>query len=121
MTANPYEAPSPTDATSFASIGRWGASGWVRNLTSLVACIAIYTILAMSFAIGRTAIPETALFALLAFAAITAGWANLPLGPKIGWDRGGLPVVFVAFFAALTIYCSTAMVVGGYFCSLVKP
>lgn len=56
---------------------------------------------------------ETRFLILLTVAAIASAWANIQIGPRIGWNRGGLPVVILVFFVALIVYVLTALVISG--------
>ena len=50
---------------------------------------------------------------------VCASWANIGLGPKIGWDRGGLPVVLIVIPLATFFYAFVGVVTGVLVASLV--
>ena len=52
-------------------------------------------------------------------ALVGASWANIGLGPKIGWDRGGLPVVILVTLIAAVLYFWVALLICGciYICA----
>ena len=65
--------------------------------------------------------PELLLLILTAISAIASAWANVQLGPRIGWNRGGLPVVIFVFFLALVVYFLTALALGGMVNGVINP
>ena len=121
MATNPYRPPVLVASDACDSNCERLGSVWIRNAKSLTLCVAAYLALCGWLALYGSANPEFPLTMLFITAAIAAAWANLPLGPRIGWDRSGLPVVFVAYFCALAAYCSTALVAGDIFYSLINP
>ncbi len=58
---------------------------------------------------------------LTAISAIASAWANIQLGPRIGWSQGGLPIVIIVFFVALVVYFLTALVMGGTVYGVINP
>ncbi len=123
MTAdsNPYAPTHVDDSVGPTFESQKPVSAWVRNLKCLLGISGGYSIACAMFAIAHIAMPALLFVFLIVFSAIAAAWANLQLGPRIGWDRGGLPVVFVVFFMALTAYCSTSLVLGGTIYSWLNP
>ena len=123
MTAdsNPYAPIRVDDSVGPTLESPKPVSTWVRNFICLLGISAAYSIACAMFAIARVAMPELLFVGLLVCSSIAAAWANFQLGPRIGWDRGGLPVVFVVIFMALTAYCSTSLVIGGTIYSWLNP
>ena len=117
---NPY---SPTELTHRErdSTPEPPESVWVRNLKAMVAVVTAYSMLCAVYAILGRAMPESIVVVLLVVGSIASAWANLTLGPRIGWDRGGLPVAFVVFFLALTAYLGCALVAGGMLYGALNP
>lgn len=109
---NPY-APATTDSVAPDSQLTQSVSTWVYNFRCLAGVTITYSIACAGFAMTRVAMPEVLLLGLVAVAAIASAWANIRLGPRIGWDRGGLPVVLVVFMMAFVAYCSTSLILGG--------
>jgi hypothetical protein len=60
--------------------------------------------------ISGAELSATVLICFLMTAFIGASWANVGLGPKIGWDRGGLPVVMISISIATVFYVMVALI-----------
>lgn len=119
-TPNPY-APTDPHSGDVATTPVAPPSTWLRNFKALAVVAISYSLLCALFAVARAAMPEALFVVLLVFASVASAWANVPLGPQIGWDRGGLPVVLVLFFVALTAYCFAGLLAGGILYSTINP
>lgn len=109
---NPYESSTIVDNQLSREEGQQ-PSTWMRNARALVGVVTLCVACCFIFAIRRAPIPDTAYAVLVAAAAVASAWANVPLGISIGLSRGGVPVVVLLFVTALTIYCTTAIFIGG--------
>jgi len=116
---NPYDAPQASSESTGVSVAC--PSTWRRNRAALGVVVALYSIVCGSFAIARSAIPEGLFVLLISASGVASLWANVPLGPRLGWSRGGFPVVVIAVFFAMTVYMLTALVVGGTAYELIHP
>ena len=74
-------------------------------IVSLAGCFLMF--------ICGTELSPTVLSRFVMMAFICASWANVGLGQKIGWDRGGLPVVLIAASIATFIYSVLVLLVCG--------
>lgn len=120
MPPNPYASVDPqVDETAFRPAAR--PSTWLRNFKALAVVAVGYSLLCVPFALARVAVPEVLFPVLLVLASIASAWANVPIGPRIGWDRGGLPVVLILFFVAVTGYCLAALLVGVLLYGTINP
>jgi hypothetical protein len=117
---NPY-APVKLQAGEAVSKTVATPSTWLRNFKALAVVVVCYSLICVLFALARVAMPEVLFPALLVLAFVASAWANVPLGPQIGWDRGGLPIVFVLFFLAVTGYCVSALLAGGLASGMINP
>lgn len=92
---NPYSPntfqPDEKQATSVAP----PSSTWLRNAQALATVTLIYSVLAAAFGSIRGGPPDAPIAPLLLIASVASAWANVPLGSRIGWEHGGLPVVLV--------------------------
>ena len=99
--------------TDMRKLSTWYFNGIALSailLTSLIVCICL--------AFSGSELSTTVLICFVVMSFLGASWANVGLGPKIGWDRGGLPVVLVVISAATVFYSLCALVIGGciYIC-----
>ncbi|TWU59955.1 hypothetical protein Poly51_02280 [Rubripirellula tenax] len=119
-TPNPYSPPESTGGSLDAAHSP--PSTRLRNFKCLAVITSAYSLVTVLFALTRSTMPEPFfLLALLVVSALASAWANFPLGPRIGWARGGLPVVMIVFFAALVAYCLIALGVGNMLYRTINP
>lgn len=107
---NPYRPPERVEFSSDES----GSRVWSRVKRNFVACVAITIAwVLVTTPLVLWGIPITGEYVLLLLLACGAAstWANVSLGPKIGWSQGGLPVVFLAVTTFMTVYAAVALVV----------
>ncbi len=107
---NPYdvtsvEAPLLPDTRQLST---WLYNGRAITVSTTVNGV-VFLLMALS---GSGNLPEF-LIGIVVVSFVCASWANIGLGPKIGWDRGGLPVVLVVISAATLFYSLSALVIGG--------
>lgn len=121
MDPNPYRPLQLEASDGEASESSKGRSVWVRNALSLCGCVTGYSVFTVTLALADLPVTVSAIAALSFGGGIAAAWANLPLADQLGWRRGGLPVVFVAFFTALTVYCSVSLLLGTFLHTLISP
>lgn len=117
---NPYR-PAKADAIVPEPNLPRSISTWVYNFWCLVGVATAYSIACAVFAMKRVAMPEALLAVLIPVAAIASAWANIRLGPRIGWERGGFPVMLIVFFTAVVAYCSISLTLGGCLYSWLNP
>ena len=117
---NPY-SPTGTNGDDPAIKPDVPESIWLRNVKALVAVVVIYTMICAFFAISRRAMPELLFVLLIVLGSLGSAWANVPLGSRIGWNQGGLPVVIVIFFLALTAYSVAGLIAGGTLYGVLNP
>ncbi len=93
-------------------------STWYYNGIAFSSILFLSLIVCLCLAISGPELSSTVLICFGVMAFFGASWANVGLGPKIGWDRGGLPVVLVVISAATVLYSLGALVIGGciYIC-----
>ena len=94
-------------------------STWYYNGIALSAVLIVNFIVCSCLAFRGSELSETVLICFGALALVGASWANVGLGPEIGWDRGGLPVVIVVTFIAAVLYSWVALLICGciYICA----
>ena len=88
-------------------------STWYYNGIAMSAFLVVSLIASFLLVISGTELSATVLSCFLVMAFIGASWANVGLGPKIGWDRGGLPIVLLVTSVATVFYTLVALLIGG--------
>lgn len=116
---NPYVPPTSPNDTTTPPVEP--PSTWLRNLKAIAIVSTVYSILCATFALTRSAMPETLQLILIALSGTASAWANIQLGPRIGWNQGGLEVVMIVFFVAMAVYFLTALVIGGTVYGIINP
>ncbi len=104
MKSNPYQSTTDPESDESVQECRVEDSGWAPNAKAFAFNATAYFVVSIGGAIVDATDPEPELAVLFAASALSSGWANFRWGPPIGWDRGGLPILFVVYFSALTIY-----------------
>ena len=86
-------------------------STWYYNGIAMSAVLVVSLIASFLLVVSGTELSATVLSCLLMTAFIGASWANVGLGQKIGWDRGGLPVVMIVISIATIFYACVALLI----------
>ena len=107
--------PKPPDdlqtKPAMRELSTWLYNGIALSVSTILNCI-VFLWMALS---GSESVQEILLgVGLVSF--VCASWANIGLGPNIGWDRGGLPVVLIVISAATVFYSLVAVVAGVCLC-----
>ncbi len=80
-----------------------------------------YCLIAAMFVASRRSLPPPIVYPLLIAAFCVSTWANFQLGPRIGWRRGGLPVVFILIFGWAVVYVIVSLTGAGVVYWLLDP
>ena len=91
-------------------------STWICNGIALLTSTIVNCIVFLCMALSGSEDAQEILIGVIAVSFVCASWANLGLGPKIGWDRGGLPVVLIVVSAATVFYSLVAVMAGVCLC-----
>lgn len=118
---NPYSPPAQASGTPNKQERPETPSIWLRNLKACTAVVIGYSSFAFLLAFSGKTVPETAVPALAGFAGAASAWANIRLGPSIGWSRGGLPIVLITVFAAMIGYMALSLMAAALIFSWLSP
>ncbi len=94
-------------------------STWLYNRRAVSVSTTVNCIVFLCMALSGSEIFHELLIGILVVSFVCASWANIGLGPKIGWDRGGLPVVLIVIPLATFFYAFVGVVAGVLVASLV--
>ena len=105
------EAPTLPDTRQLST---WLYNGRAVSVSTTVNCIVF-----LCMALSGSEIFHELLIGIVVVSFVCASWANIGLGAKIGWDRGGLPVVILVTFIAAVLYFWVALLICGciYICA----
>lgn len=119
--SNPYSPTSIQHDKPSTPLVTAPQSTWIRNGKALVVVVSFYTLLLALSAAARIGLYLELVVLLFVASFIGATWANFQLGPKIGWDRGGIPVVILLVFVAAVAYAFLSIYAGGIVYRWIHP